>query len=440
MPTRKKPTKNRRSKKWSTKYKKSINCNKPKGFSQKQYCKYGRKKSYRKSSKKKSRRKSSKKKSRRKSSKKKSRRKSGKRRTASMTTPPSQESEDFEYLDQLEFESAETDAAESSKPSAAADDLTALMQGISIFESPNTNTTKMSEDLDKIQTTIETVAEQAFTARAQEQKLNELLDEEMEGTQITISTIVKHIKMIKDAMESWENVKKLAMSLDNGNAPSSVKGAASASNQDATSHVNNCKQSLDKLEKLLAEKKKRIRELKRTKSKNGSNTSSSRRRKAPKSREARTTKRLSRSEQRALENKARRNKDIDKKRMQMSALKYMDDNAAAAEDTATSRIVEDELANLMGAFGGTSGSNSFSIGMNSTRRPVRAAAAAVNIDRALNRTYADVKKMKRNAARESAMETEAADQDSQMELEDLLSVKDDMNDTVSDINENLGKK
>ena len=30
-------------KKWSRKYKKSINCNRPKGFSQKQYCKYGRK-------------------------------------------------------------------------------------------------------------------------------------------------------------------------------------------------------------------------------------------------------------------------------------------------------------------------------------------------------------------------------------------------------------
>ena len=29
--------------KWSRKYKKSINCRKPKGFSQKQYCKYGRK-------------------------------------------------------------------------------------------------------------------------------------------------------------------------------------------------------------------------------------------------------------------------------------------------------------------------------------------------------------------------------------------------------------
>uniref|UniRef100_A0A6C0EVU9 Uncharacterized protein n=1 Tax=viral metagenome TaxID=1070528 RepID=A0A6C0EVU9_9ZZZZ len=28
--------------KWSMKYKKSINCNRPKGFSQKQYCKYGR--------------------------------------------------------------------------------------------------------------------------------------------------------------------------------------------------------------------------------------------------------------------------------------------------------------------------------------------------------------------------------------------------------------
>jgi hypothetical protein len=31
------------TRKWSTKYKKSINCRKPKGFSQKQYCKYGRK-------------------------------------------------------------------------------------------------------------------------------------------------------------------------------------------------------------------------------------------------------------------------------------------------------------------------------------------------------------------------------------------------------------
>lgn len=28
---------------WSLKYKNSINCKKPKGFSQKQYCKYGRK-------------------------------------------------------------------------------------------------------------------------------------------------------------------------------------------------------------------------------------------------------------------------------------------------------------------------------------------------------------------------------------------------------------
>jgi thiol-disulfide isomerase/thioredoxin len=30
--------------KWSSKYKRSINCNRPKGFSQRQYCKYGRKK------------------------------------------------------------------------------------------------------------------------------------------------------------------------------------------------------------------------------------------------------------------------------------------------------------------------------------------------------------------------------------------------------------
>jgi hypothetical protein len=44
MKTRK--NKNKKSKKrWSLKYKKSINCKRPRGFSQRQYCKYGRKKS-----------------------------------------------------------------------------------------------------------------------------------------------------------------------------------------------------------------------------------------------------------------------------------------------------------------------------------------------------------------------------------------------------------
>ena len=33
----------RRGGKWSIKYKKSIDCSHPKGFSQKQHCKYGRK-------------------------------------------------------------------------------------------------------------------------------------------------------------------------------------------------------------------------------------------------------------------------------------------------------------------------------------------------------------------------------------------------------------
>ena len=36
--------KSRKNRKWSKKYKKSINCKFPKGFSQKQYCKYSRKK------------------------------------------------------------------------------------------------------------------------------------------------------------------------------------------------------------------------------------------------------------------------------------------------------------------------------------------------------------------------------------------------------------
>ena len=39
--TRKVTQKKRR--KWSQKYKNSINCRRPKGFSQKQHCKYGRK-------------------------------------------------------------------------------------------------------------------------------------------------------------------------------------------------------------------------------------------------------------------------------------------------------------------------------------------------------------------------------------------------------------
>jgi len=32
--------KNKKKRKWSMKYKKSIDCNNPKGFSQKQHCKY----------------------------------------------------------------------------------------------------------------------------------------------------------------------------------------------------------------------------------------------------------------------------------------------------------------------------------------------------------------------------------------------------------------
>jgi len=39
--TRSKKTRRRRH--WSAKYKKSINCKRPKGFSQRQHCKYGRK-------------------------------------------------------------------------------------------------------------------------------------------------------------------------------------------------------------------------------------------------------------------------------------------------------------------------------------------------------------------------------------------------------------
>ena len=39
-----KKNKKTKTRKWTMKYKRSINCKKPKGFSQRQYCKYGRKK------------------------------------------------------------------------------------------------------------------------------------------------------------------------------------------------------------------------------------------------------------------------------------------------------------------------------------------------------------------------------------------------------------
>lgn len=38
-----KKSKSKSSKKWSESYKKKIDCNNPKGFSQRQYCLYGRK-------------------------------------------------------------------------------------------------------------------------------------------------------------------------------------------------------------------------------------------------------------------------------------------------------------------------------------------------------------------------------------------------------------
>jgi thiol-disulfide isomerase/thioredoxin len=41
--TKKRRTRGRRGGKWSMKYKKSINCKRPRGFSQRQHCKYGRK-------------------------------------------------------------------------------------------------------------------------------------------------------------------------------------------------------------------------------------------------------------------------------------------------------------------------------------------------------------------------------------------------------------
>ena len=48
MKTRKHKNKNKNKKskkRWSLKYKRSIDCKRPRGFSQRQYCNYGRKKS-----------------------------------------------------------------------------------------------------------------------------------------------------------------------------------------------------------------------------------------------------------------------------------------------------------------------------------------------------------------------------------------------------------
>jgi len=42
-----KKTMRKKTHKWSRKYKLSINCKRPQGFSQRQYCKYGRRKTTR---------------------------------------------------------------------------------------------------------------------------------------------------------------------------------------------------------------------------------------------------------------------------------------------------------------------------------------------------------------------------------------------------------
>jgi hypothetical protein len=42
-PTRSKTMRKKTRRRWSMKYKRSINCNRPRGFSQRQHCKYGRK-------------------------------------------------------------------------------------------------------------------------------------------------------------------------------------------------------------------------------------------------------------------------------------------------------------------------------------------------------------------------------------------------------------
>ena len=46
--SRKNISRKKMSRKWSIKYKKRIKCSHPKGFSQKQYCKYGRNKTHKK--------------------------------------------------------------------------------------------------------------------------------------------------------------------------------------------------------------------------------------------------------------------------------------------------------------------------------------------------------------------------------------------------------
>lgn len=51
--SKKKGVKKQRGGKWSLKYKRSINCKRPRGFSQRQHCKYGRKKGSRRKTQKK---------------------------------------------------------------------------------------------------------------------------------------------------------------------------------------------------------------------------------------------------------------------------------------------------------------------------------------------------------------------------------------------------
>jgi hypothetical protein len=285
MPTKKKPTKRRQSRKWSTKYKKSINCSKPKGFSQKQYCKYGRKKKSGVKVSKKSRRKvpkkskrKSPKKSRRKVPKKSRRGPYKKRKTAAeinvmevIADGDGDIEELFEQLSILPVNPTDgSGGGGASVPDASEKTVTGDIDDVDkeldgLFESFNNLSTNSSRadksDAKRMSETIKKLDKDKDAASSLLVQLNKTR-EDIAKSACTFSTISsKYIKKIQDTKSKWEQVKQAAEEMNNGASKGKISMQAL---QNATSVIKEADNVLNKLEKMKEEANKACTEQNRS--------------------------------------------------------------------------------------------------------------------------------------------------------------------------------
>ena len=345
MPVRKKPTKSSQSRKWSTKYKKSINCSKPKGFSQKQYCKYGRKKNSRRKSPKKSRRKSPKKsgrkspkKSRRKVPKKSRRGPYKKRKTAAeeidvMEVIADGDGDITELFEQLSILPANpTDGSGGGGASVKTvtgdiDDVDNELKGLwESFNNLSTNSSRADKsDAKKMSDSIKKLDQDKDAASSLLAQLNKTR-EDIAKSACTFSTISsKYIKKIQDTKSKWEQVKQAAEEMNNGASKGKISMQAL---QNANSVIREADNVLNKLEKMKEEANRACTEQNRSDAKPVGKRS---KRRSPKQKDPNAAKK-----RREAQDKERRKEIKNKQRaLRQSNTQEVD------------KVVDDELALLM---------------------------------------------------------------------------------------------